>query len=163
MSFVRRSADASPMNHPKRCCVSRRKSPLWHPKSATFGYLAWNAYHTCVSGIGIHWAKSFVWCQKRAGPFPDAAQLRLSGKSVAIRRHGNRVPIGKSNVAILQVPKHGNFYVVVLLIEAIAATVNFPLNTSYHQAVTHISIPWPFLRRENSAISRSRLRNSACL
>lgn len=120
---------------------SQQHSAMWYAKTL----------RTCVSGISLHWVESFVWCQNRAGPFPDAAQLRLSSEFVAVRCHGCRVPFFESDIAAFQVPKHGDFYVGVLLIEANAAELTSgPILASYRQGARS-----PFSIRCMSSVSPS--------
>lgn len=42
----------------------------------------------------------------RAGPFPDASQSTLSGKSIAVRGNWARVPVFEPDVAAVEVNKH---------------------------------------------------------
>lgn len=60
--------------------------------------------HTGIARIYLHGLKPLVSLQRRAGPFPDAAQSPLSGEGVAERGDGDRVPVFESDVVAAAVP-----------------------------------------------------------
>ena len=58
---------------------------------------------TTVSRVQLHWLKAILFLQRRAGPFPQATHLSLSGELATILRDRHWVPVLEAHVRFFEV------------------------------------------------------------
>lgn len=75
-----------------------------------------NKKRTGVARIQRHWLEPLVLRQRRAGPFPHAAHLRLARQAVPPRRDGGGVPVLEANIGTIQVDEE----LVVVVVDDVA-------------------------------------------